>query len=199
MRGERNVCVGVFSYLLPLTSYLFFYQKGLPRLIGMIVRRGADDVLVAALDDEQMAILDARDELHALAAFTLVDGLGQMLIEILDQHVAVLRLQITAIVSDNLTVFQRDDIAANGKVIVGHLIAYRCSLQRATSFVHLIQVVAENSRICHLGAWRESLGHRDEPSATTVAGQLVHHRLTGILQEGLPAETLDGKISHSIT
>ena len=64
----------------------------------MIVGRSTDDVLVATLDDEQMAILDATDELDALAALFLVDGLGESLVEIIDEYAGILRLEVTTIV-----------------------------------------------------------------------------------------------------
>ena len=46
---------------------LWGYQEGAPFLVGMIMGRSTDDVLVAALDDEQMAILDAADEFYTVS------------------------------------------------------------------------------------------------------------------------------------
>ncbi len=72
----------------------------------MIVGRSTDDVLVATLDDEQMAILDATDELDALAALFLVDGLGESLVEIIDEYAGILRLEVTTIVA-SVMILQR--------------------------------------------------------------------------------------------
>ena len=45
-----------------------FYQQWAPFLVGMIMGWGTSDVLVAALDYQQMAILYAGDKLYPLAA-----------------------------------------------------------------------------------------------------------------------------------
>ena len=73
-----------------------------------------------------------------------------MLVQIVNQHAGIFRFQIPTVMRDNLSVFQRDDIAADGKVIIGHLVADRCSLQGSTTFIYLIQVVAENGGIGYL-------------------------------------------------
>ena len=165
----------------------------------MIVGWGTDDVLIAALDHQQMAILDASDESHAFTALTLVDGLGQRLVQIVYQHAGILRFQIAAVVRDDLVVFYRDDITADGKVVLRHLVAYRCSLQGAATFVHLIQIIAQNSRIGHLRSGRESLGHRHQSSTAAFACQLVHHGFMGILQQRLPPKFRNRQVRHSIT
>ena len=90
----------------------------------MVVGWGADDVLVATFDDQQMSVLDAGDELHALTALAFIDGLGEVLIEIIDEHAGVLCLQIATVMGDDLTICERDDITADGEVVISHLIAY---------------------------------------------------------------------------
>ena len=70
----------------------------------MIMGRSTDDVLVATLDDEQMAILNAADELDTLAALFLVDGLGEVLIEIIDEYAGILRLKVATIMCDDLSI-----------------------------------------------------------------------------------------------
>ena len=89
-----------------------------------------------------MAILNTCDEFHALAALTLIDRFGQRLVQIVYQYAGITCLQVAAIVRNDLAVVKGDDVAADGEVIVGHLVAYRCSLQRASTLIHLIQVVA---------------------------------------------------------
>ena len=89
-----------------------------------------------------MAILNACDELHAFATHSFIDGFGEFLIEIVYQYACILRFQVTAIVGDDLAVGEGDDITADGKVVVGHLVAYRCGLERTTTFIYLIQVIA---------------------------------------------------------
>ena len=165
----------------------------------MVVGWGADDVLRTALDDQQVAILNACDEFDALATLTFVDGLGEVLVQVINEHAGIVRFQITAIMRDNLAVLERDDIAADGEVVVGHFVANRGSLEWTAAFVHLIQIVTKNGGIGHLRAWRKPFGHGHQSSTAAFAGQLVHHGFMGILQQGLPTETLDGKICHAIT
>ena len=56
---------------------------------------GTDDMLVTALDNEQMAVLDACNEFHAFETLTLVDGLGQLFIQILYQYITVSGLKVS--------------------------------------------------------------------------------------------------------
>ena len=132
--GVRSVEGGVRS--------VWFYQQIPPCLIRMVVGRGTDDVLVSAFDDQQMSILNACDEFHTLAPFTFVDGFSQRLVQIVYQYAGIVCLQIAAIVRNDLAVVKRDNVATDGKVIVGHFVTYRCCLQRAATLIYLIQVVA---------------------------------------------------------
>ena len=111
---------------------------------------GTDDMFVSSFDHQQMTILNTCNELHPFTAFSFVDGLGQFIVQILNQYISILCLQVSSIMCDDLAVLQRDDITANGKVIIGHLVADRCSLQGSTTFIYLIQVVAENGGVGHL-------------------------------------------------
>ena len=57
-------------------------QQATPLFVGMVVGWCTDDVLVATLDDQQMAVLNTADEFDALATLTLVDGLGEVLVQV---------------------------------------------------------------------------------------------------------------------
>ena len=160
---------------------------------------GTDDVLRASLDDQQVAILDARDKLHTLATLTFVDGFSEVLVQVFDEYIGILRLEITTVVGDDLAIFERDDITTDGEVVVSHLVADRGRFEWPSAFVHLIQIVTQNGSIGHLRAWGESLRNGHQSSAAAFTSQLVHHRFMGILQQGLPTEPFDGKICHAIT
>ena len=164
----------------------------------MVVGWGTDNVLVATLDHQQMAILNARDKLHALTALPFVDGLGQCLVQVFYQHISILRLQISAVVSDYLAVFQRDDVTANGHIVVGHLVAYRCSLQGSASFIYLVQVIAENSRVGHFRPRWKSFRNRHQSACTSLASQSVHVFRTRILQQRLVSQACHLMVGHSV-
>ena len=89
---------------------------------------GTSDVFVAALDDQQMAILNSADEFHAFATLAFVDGFSEVFIEIVNQYTGIIRLKIATVMGDNLAVLQSDDITANGEVIIRHFVTYTCSL-----------------------------------------------------------------------
>ena len=115
----------------------------------MIMGWGTHDVLGAAFNHQQMAILDASDELHTFAAFPLIDGLSQFLIQIFNQDIGIVGFQITPIMCDNLAISQCDDITADGEIVICHLIADTGSLKRSASFINFIQIITQNRGIGH--------------------------------------------------
>ena len=70
------------------------------------MRRCADDMLRATPDDQQVAVLYAADELHALAALLFVDGLCQLLVQVVYEHAGVVRLQVSAVVGYYFPIFK---------------------------------------------------------------------------------------------
>ena len=179
---EISSLLGRHSSIFNRRIVLCLDQERFPLFIGMIMGWGADDMLRAALDDQQMAILDTSDEFYTLASLTFIDGFSKVLIQIFDEYIGILGLKITTVVSDNLAISECDDITADGKVVVSHLVANRGCLEWTTSFVYLIQIIAKNSGISYLRSWRESLRNRNQSSTATFTSQLVHHGLMGILQ-----------------
>lgn len=103
------------------------------------MRRCAIHILVTALDDKQMAILDARDKLHDARILA-----GELLVQILDEHISVFRLQVAAVVGYDDAVVYIDDVAAQGEIVRTHLVADAGSLQQSASLVNLILVVAHD-------------------------------------------------------
>ena len=176
----QNQLVQQFGCLLCL-GYISLYQQWAPLFVRMIMGWGASNMLVAALDYQQVAILYARNKLYALAALTLVYGLGQGFVQIVNQQAGIFCFQITTVMRNNLTVLQVDNVTAKCQIVVGHLVAYRGCLQWSATLVHLIQVVTQNRCVSHLATWRKSLGHRNQSPAASLLSQLVHHRLRRIL------------------
>lgn len=81
------------------------------------------------LDNQKMAILDARDKLDDAR---ILDG--QFIVQVFDEHVCVLGFEIATIVRDDDAVVHIDDVATKGKVIGCHLIADACSLKVRPSY-----------------------------------------------------------------
>ena len=108
----------------------------------MIVGRRAGDVLVAATDYEEMAILYAGDELHTVVA--------KLLIEIVDELGAVFCREMTAVMILYLSVVEGDDIASDCHVVGAHLVANTGSFERSPTLIHLVEVITEDSCVCHL-------------------------------------------------
>ena len=107
-------------------------------------------MLVTTLDDEQVAVLDAGDELHTLETCLFVDGLGEFFVQILYQHIAVGGFKVSPVMGDDPAVFHRDDVTAQRQVVVAHLIADAGGFKRSTTLIDTRQVVAEDGRIGHL-------------------------------------------------
>jgi hypothetical protein len=113
----------------------------------MVVGRIADNILVASLDDEQVAILYAADECYTLTALAFIDGFGECLVQVVNEHSGVVSLQVATIVGDDLAFLQGDDVTSDGKVVRLHLISYACSLQGTTSFVNFVEVISQNGSV----------------------------------------------------
>ena len=122
-----------------INAFHRLHEQGFPFLVRMVVRRCAIHILVTALDDKQMAILDARDKLHDARILA-----GELLVQILDEHISVFRLQVAAVVGYDDAVVHIYDVAAQGEIVRTHLVADAGSLQRSASLVNLILVVAHD-------------------------------------------------------
>ena len=99
-----------------------------------------------------MTILNTSNKLHTVVA--------QVLIQIVNQHLGIIGFQVSAIVRDDSSVLQSDDIATNRKVIITHFITDRSGFEWTTTFIHFVQVVTHDGSVCHFTSWRKSFGHR---------------------------------------
>ena len=85
-----------------------------------------------------MAVLYACDEFDTFATFALVDRLGKVLVQVVDEYTRIFCLQVATIVRNNLTIFEGYDITANGKIIVSHFVTNRGCFQWSATLIHLI-------------------------------------------------------------
>ena len=77
----------------------------------------------------------------------LVDGLCEVLVQIVDEHAGIVGLEVTAIVGDYPAVFEGDDVTADGEVVGTHLVADGGCFQGTAAFVDFVQVIAEDSGV----------------------------------------------------
>ena len=132
-----------------------------------------------------MAVLYATDKLHTLATFSLIDGFSKVLVEIVNELAGIFRFEVSSVMRDDFPVFQRDDVAANGKIVVCHVVAYARSFQRSAAFIDLVEVVTQNGSIRHFGTGRKAFGNGDETSTASLTGQSVHIGRLCVLQQCL--------------
>ena len=87
-----------------------------PRFVGMVVGWGACHVLVATSYYKQVSVLYALDEHHTVVA--------QLLVQQVDELLAVVGSKVSAVVVLYLAVGNADDVAAQGEVVGPHVVAY---------------------------------------------------------------------------
>ena len=85
-----------FSSLLLVSGLFGFYEQRAPLLVGMIVWRGAHNVLVATLYDKQVAVLYARYKPYVVIA--------QLLVEIFNEHVTLLCCEVPAVMINDFSI-----------------------------------------------------------------------------------------------
>ena len=124
--------------------------------------------------------------------------IGKMLVEVVNQHCAILRLEVATIVCDDVPVFQRDDVAANRHVVRCQFHTDAGSLQWSSTLIHLILVITKNAAVRHLTARMETVLHRLQHTTTSLLSQHVHVGRIGILQQRFISQRLHRPISHSV-
>ena len=147
-------------------------------------------MFVATFDDQQMTVLHTAVELHTVG--------GQMLVEVVNQHRRILRLQVAAIVGDDIPMLQGDDVAADGHVVGSQLHANAGGLERSTTLIHLILVIAQNAAVGHLAARMEAILHRLQHTTPSHLCQHVHVGRLGILQQCLVSQRLHRPVCHAV-
>ena len=110
----------------------------------MVVGWGACHVLVATSYYKQVSVLYALDEHHTVVA--------QLLVQQVDELLAVVGSKVSAVVVLYLAVGNADDVAAQGEVVGSHVVAYRSGFQWSATFIYLVHVIAKYGGISHLAA-----------------------------------------------
>ena len=157
----------------------------------MVVRRRTIHLFVTTLDDQQVTVLDARDELYPFVA--------QVLVEVFYQYVALLGSEVPTMMVLDFAIFQGDDVATQCQVVRLHVVAYRGGLQRATPFIYLVQVITQDAGIGYLGTRTETFWHGEQSATTPFFRQEVHDRGMGILQQRLTTQSFYRVVSHAVT
>ena len=125
LRLQYQVVYQVGCLLWSHSSFLFptlfgLHQQRLPRLVGMVVWRRADNVFVASFYHEQMTVLYSCYESHSVVA--------QFLVEQFYQLVAILCGEVSSVVILNFPVGKCYYVATYCHVVGLHLIADACRL-----------------------------------------------------------------------
>ena len=142
--GEQSgslFCFGTFSF-----EYVFA-----PRLQGNIVRRRAMQMLVAALDDQQVPILNACIEVEALRA--------KLFLKEANQHVAFFRLKPSAGMVLQEIAFETNQVATKGKVVFSEFHTDACCLKRSSAFIDKVLVITEDAGVGNLATGMEAVGN----------------------------------------
>ena len=170
-----------------------FHQQRFPLFVRMIVRRSAIYIFVSALDDQKVSILDSGDEFHDAGILA-----GKLLVEVLDEHVGVFCLQVTAVVGHDDSIVHVDDVAAQSEVVRTHLVADACSFERSASLVNLVLVVSHDRTVGNLRSRMKSVGYGYQSSSLSFLCQHVHIRFVGVLQERLASQSFYSVVGHAV-
>ena len=151
----------------------------------------ADDVFAAAFYHKQVTILYATDKAHLVTA--------EFLIEEVNERTGILRREIATVVGLYSAILANaDNVAAKCKIQRVHLIADGSGFKRTTTFINLVEVIAEDCCIGNLRTWVVSLRYGDKATSSPHFCQHIHVRSLGELQWSLSAEFFYGFICHSI-
>ena len=161
-----------------------------PGLAGYVVRRGATQVLVASLDDKEVAILHTGIEMHALGT--------EFLLKVFYEYVGILCLQTATGVVAQQVAIQGDEVATQGKVVVSEFHANAGGLQRATTLVDQMLVITKDAAIGHLATGMEAICHGAQKATSAHACQTVEIGRMGMLEEGLSTQCLVVPVGHAI-
>ena len=114
---------------------------------------GTIQVFAGSFDNQEVAVLDARDELDAV--------ITQVLAEVLDELGTFLCGKVTAMMVLDFAICQADDVASHRHVIWLHVVTDGGGFKRTSAFIHLVHVVTQYGGVGHLGTRVETLGHRE--------------------------------------
>jgi hypothetical protein len=122
-----------------------------------------------------------------------------MLVQIPDKDICIGSLKVSTVVGYDFPIGKCNDITAYGHVVICHFVANAGSFQRTTTLIHLIKVVTQYGRVCHLAARWETVRYGNETSTTSFMSQTVHDGLVSILQQGLSSQPFYSVVGHTVT
>ena len=147
-------------------------------------------MLVASLDNKEVAILHTSIEMHALGT--------EFLLKVFYQYIGILCLQTATRVVAQQVAIQRDKVATQSKIIVLKFHANAGGLQGATTLVDQMLVITKDAAIGHLAAGMEAICHGAQKATSAHACQTVEIGRMGMLEEGLSTQCLVVPVGHAI-
>ena len=157
----------------------------------MVVGWSTIQLFAGSFDDQEVAVLDAGDELDVVIA--------QVLVQVLDELGTFLCGEVSAMMVLDFAICQADDVASHRHVARLHVITDGGGFKRTSAFIHLVHVVTQYGGVGYLGTRVETLGHREQSATSTRLCQQVHRWGIGILHRGLPTQSLHGVVCHAVT
>ena len=166
-----------------------------PGLEGDVVGRGAEEVLVATADDEEVTVLDTCVETDTASVVGIA---GEVLVEIINEGCSLFGIEASAGVVLQDVAFDADEVAAEGEVARLEFHTDGSSLEGATSLVDEMLVVAEDAAVGNFAAGMKAIRHRLQESTAAVGCKPVHSRSIGVLKEGLSSEGRHVPVGHAV-
>ena len=157
--------------------------------------RGAEEVFVAAADDEEMAVLDAGVEADTAAVLGVG---GEVLVEEVDEGGGFFGLEPAAGMILQNVAFNADEVAAQGEIVGLEFYTNGSGLEGTAAFVNEVLVVAEDAAVGDFAARMETVGDGLQQSAATVGREPVHGRCVGVLEEGLASKSGHVPVGHTV-
>ena len=166
-----------------------------PGLEGDVVGRGAEEVLVATADDEEVTVLDAGVETDTA---TIVGIAGEVFVEIVNEGCCLFGIEAPAGVVLQDVAFDADEVAAEGEVAGLEFHTDGSSLEGATPLVDEVLVIAEDAAVGNFAAGMKAIRHRLQEATAAVGCKPVHGRSIGVLKECLSSEGRHVPVGHAV-
>lgn len=166
-----------------------------PGLDGDVVGRGAEEVLVATADDEEVTVLDTGVETDTASVVGIA---GELFVEIINEGCGFFGLEAAARVVLQNVAFDADEVAAEGEVAGLEFHTDGSCLEGASAFVDEVLVVAEDAAVGDFAAGMKAIRHRFQESTAAVGCKPVHGGSISVLKEGLSSEGRHVPVGHAV-
>jgi hypothetical protein len=135
--------------------------------------------------DQQIAVADAGDELQPIAVVLV---LGEFFLGGGQQFAGFFRRDVPGREIAHRLIFDRDQVAANGPIVLAQRNALRRGFQRRPAGEMFQRVVAEQTEIGHVGAGGQRRGHVVRTADDALRRHGVHLRHVRRFERGASAE-----------